>query len=299
MADTFESCWRKVLLFAPEVPVFLAREFVQQAFERVSESRPWGHLRKDAVLTTKASRSVTVTATLGSTTLTSSGGFLATDIGRQVKVTGASVPLYTVNTFTSVNEIDLLETYAGATGSVVVTILDAYLVLPMDFGRFETVVDPSNQRILPFWLTREELDWHDPHRTSSGDPARCLVPRGYSEVTSLAGRPLYEWWPQPTAARTYPALYFTRPPVLTDTQTLPGCAAWPGTRDKPNPYFNLALHNAKLAAFRADVLQLSLRDDDRMPMDLPQMPWETYRSWGLAMDTNLLRTSDATTLSYY
>ena len=315
MPDTFETCWRKVLLYAPEVPVFLAREFVQTAFERVCESRPWGHLRKEALLTTKASRSVTVTVTNGSTAVTSAAGFLATDIGRQLKVTGATPPIYTINTFTTASEIALLEAYQGTTGSVTATILDAYLVLPMDFGRFETVVDPSSQRILPFWLTREELDWHDPHRTSSGDPARCLIPRGFSEVTSLAGRPLYEWWPQPTAARTYPALYYTRPPVLADTDTLPGvvrdrgdvlitgalaeCAAWPGTRDRPNPYFNLNLHNAKLAQFRADLLQLSLRDDDVVPMDLPQMPWETYRSWGLAMDTNLLRSTDASLGAYY
>jgi hypothetical protein len=313
MAYTFEACWRKVLLHAPAVPPHLAREFVQQAFARACELRPWGHLRKEAHLQTLAARSLEVTFTTGSAAITSAAEFVATDVGRQLKVD--SLPIYTINTVVDASTATLLETYKGDSGAATATIVDAYLVCPADFGRFHTIVNPSNQRRVPFWFSEEALNEVDPHRTSSGDPARVLVSTGYSQVTSLAGRALYEWWPQPTSARVYPALYFTRPPTLADTDTLPGvlaqrgdvlvtgalaeCAQWPGTGDRPNPYFNLNLHRLKSEQFMRDVLSLALRDDDVYPMDLPQIDWAAAGAWELAFDTNLLRSTDATVADYY
>jgi hypothetical protein len=313
MAYTFEACWRKVLLFAPEVPPLLARTFVQDAFARASEIRPWGHLRKTVLLQTLASRTLTIGVTQGSPAITSVGGFVASDVGRQLRI--GSLPIYTIDTVTGANAATLVEAVVETTGNHTATIFDGYLVCPADFGRFQTIVDPTNQRQIPFWVSEEQLDRMDPHRTTRGDPARVLCSKGLSPVTSLLGRTLYEWWPQPTAARTYPALYFTRPPTLTDTQVLPGvwaqrgdilvtgalaeCARWPGNKDRPNPYFNLALHTSHAKQFQFDVLQLELRDDDQFPMDLPQVAWHDTSAWQLAFDTTLLRSTDATVGAYY
>lgn len=315
MAWTFEQCWRKVLLYAPEVPVFLARDFVQQAFARAAEDRPWAWKRVETHLQTQASRSLSVTFTNGSTAITSAGGFVAGDAGRQLTVAGASIPIYTIDSVTNANAAVLLETYKGSSGAATATIFDAYLVCPADFGSFLTIVDPSNQRQIPFWLTEETLNAVDPHRTSVGDPARLLVSKMYSQATPTLGRLLYEWWPRPSAARAYPALYLKRPQTLVDTDTLPGvlgqrgdvlvtgalaeCAAWPGTAGRPNPYFNLQTHRLKKLEFDEDVKALMLRDDDQFPMDYPTLPWHEYQTWQLAFDTNLLRASDATLSSYY
>lgn len=313
MASTFEQAWRKVLLYAPEVPPHLAREFVQQAYARLCEVRPWAHLRVETHLQTLASRSLSVTFTNGSTAITSAGGFVATDVGRQLTVD--SLPVYTIATVTSANAADLLETYKGTSGAATATIASRYLTCPADFGRFLTIVDPANQRQIPFWITEEALNAQDPHRTSSGDPARLLVAKGLSRVPSLLDRVLYEWWPYPTAARTYPALYLKRPQTLADTDAFAGvlgqrgdvlitgalaeCARWPGTAQRPNAYFNLNTHRLLAEQFKSEVLSLALRDDDLYPMDLPVLPWHEYQTGQLAYDTNLLRASDATLASYY
>lgn len=313
MAYTFEDVWRKVLLHAPEVPVFLAREFTQAAFAQACDMRPWLHQRVEVFLQTRASRTVTVTFLNGSTALTSAGGFVvATDPGRQIKVD--SIPIFTIDAVADVNTATLLDAWTGADGPQTATILDAYLVCPVDFGAFLTIADPSTQRIIPFWFTEEQLNAMDPHRTAAGDPARALFSKGVSAATPTLGRVLYEWWPQPTAARTYPALYRKRPPTLADRTVLPGvlaqrgdvliqgalaeCAQWPGTAQRPNPYFNLSLHQLKKAQFLAELTTLMLRDDDQGPMDLPQIPWHEYQAWQ-ATDPTLLRASDATLDSYY
>lgn len=310
---TFEQAWRRVLLFAPDVPAHLARVFVQQAYARLCERRPWAHLRTATLLQTTASRTLSVTFTNGSTAITSAAGFVASDVGRQIKVD--SLPIYTIDTVTNASAAVLVEQYAGSSGAATATIFDGYLVCPADLAEFISIVDPSNQRQIPFWISEERLDQVDPHRTTSGDPARLLVSRGLSRVTSLLDRVLYEWWPQPTAARVYPALYRKQPQTLADGDALPGvlrqrddvlvtgalaeCARWPGTAAKPNAYFNLNTHRLLQDSFEKDLLQLALRDDDLYPGDIPQVNWHDASGWGLAYDTALLRTSDADVGAYY
>ncbi len=312
MAYTFEQCWRKVLLYVPNLPAFLAREFVQQAYGRAAEMRPWAWKRKDTLLQTAASRSLTVTFTQGSTAITSAAAFVAADAGRQIKVT--SIPIYTIDSVTDASNAVLLETYLGASGAATATILDAYLVCPADFGSFHLIVDPSNRRVVPFWVSDEYLNLVDPHRTSSDTQARLLVHKGLSTRTATLNQVLYEWWPQPTSAKTFPARYFTRPQLLADTDAFKGvlgergdvlvtgalaeAARWPGTNERPNPYFSLQNHQLLNAQFQKDLLALELRDDDVYGMDLPQVPWHEYGSWA-AYDTHLLRATDATLANYY
>lgn len=312
MADTFESCWRRVLLHAPEVPVFLARQWIQDVYRELGQSRPFVWLTRETHLSVRASRSVAVMATNGSTTLTSAGLFLSTDAGRQLKGT---LPIYSIAAFTDVNTITLDKPWAGSTGAATVTILDQYLACPTDFGAFKQIVDTSAMRVIPFWFTQDQLNAMDPHRTSTGDPQRLLVARGVSTITPTLGRMLYEWWPAPTAARTYPALYTIKPEALVDTDQFRGaladrgdvlvegalvyCARWPGTREKPNPYFNLQLAREHAQVYEAKKRQISLRDDDMEPQDLGTIPWHEYSHWGLAFDTDLLRRSDATVDAYY
>lgn len=311
MADTFESCWRRVLLSAPEVPVFLARQWIQDVYRELGQSRPFLWLKREVHLTVLASRSIEVTVTQGSTTVTSAALFVATDSGRQLRTT---LPIYSI-IFVDASTITLDKPWAGDSGTITVTILDQYLACPADFGAFTDVVDTNNQRTIPWWFTQDQLNASDPHRTSSGDPQRMLVARGISQITPTLGRVLYEWWPSPTTARTYPARYTIKPEALVDTDQFRGaladrgdvlvegalvrCARWPGTREKPNPYFNLQLARTHQDEFERKKLQISLRDDDMDPQDLGTIPWHEYTSWGLAYDTNLLRRSDATVADYY
>jgi hypothetical protein len=315
MPWTIEQCWRQVLLYAPAVPVFLARTWVQEAYAKLSEDRPWMWLRKETHLQTLASRSLSITFTQGSLAITSAAEFVASDAGRQLWVDGSPLPIYTINTVTDASNAILLETYAGSSGAASATIYDGFLYTPQDFGQFLTIVDPSVRRQIPFWLAEEVLDRVDPQRSTSGDPSRLLVSYGLSQRAATLGRVLYQWWPKPTAARTYPALYIARPVALADTFILQGvlrergdvlvqgalveAARWPGTAERPNPYFNLNLWRTMQESYTREQLQLALRDDDQAPMDLPQLDWSQMSGWQLAYDTTLLRASDYTLADYY
>jgi hypothetical protein len=76
-------------------------------------------------------------------------------------------------------------------------------------------------------------------------------------------------------------------------------ARWPGTAERPNPYFNLNLWRTMQESYTREQLQLALRDDDQAPMDLPQLDWSQMSGWQLAYDTTLLRASDYTLADYY
>lgn len=303
---TFETAWRAVLLQAPDVPVFLARNWVQQAFARLSEDRPWVWQRKAVNLSTLASRSLTVGVTAASTAITSSAGFVASDAGRQFRV--SSLPIYTILSVTSASAAVLDLPYTGSTDAAATgTILSAYVTVPSDFGAWLSIMDSVASRPLPFDLSAEARDQSDPLRLSSGDV------RGLNAARPAASGLLqYEWWPYPSAARTYAALYRTRPATLADSDVLPGvlgqrmdllitgalmeCAKWPGTGSHPNAYFNLSTYQLLKKEFEEERRKLALRDDDQFAQDWGTAPSPTSGPWG---DTHYLRASDATLADYY
>src|SRR5258708_7952038 len=133
---TFEDAWRRVKLHAAAAPDGLCQYWVQQAYNRVLEMRPWAFLRKQALLNTMAARTVSCTVTINSTTVTAAGGtFLASDVGNQLRI--ASFPIYTIASVTGPGDGCTLDLpYAdtanirGASGSV----LTAYFTAPSAFG---------------------------------------------------------------------------------------------------------------------------------------------------------------------
>src|SRR4030095_14607345 len=69
-------------------------------------------------------------------------------------------------------------------------------------------------------------------------------------------------------------------------------ALWPGTGEKPNPYFNAGVAQTKANEFKYGVQMLSLRDDEQAPTDL----WDAWEmaSCGCGCGTGAdPRTTDA------
>jgi hypothetical protein len=243
------------------------------------------------------------------------GLFVAGDAGRQFAV--GSFPVYTIASVTDANGIELDRPYGETTNAAVTTakVFDAYATLPADFGSFRLIADPYNQRRLAFWIHEDQLNLLDPARLSSDTGPRLLASRAPSTYSGTLGRAQYEYWPQPTSARSYPALYNIQPDNLTDTDTFTGvlaeggqilvdgalarCARWPGTPDLPNPYFNLALAQSHDEAFREGIQRLSLKDDSVYPDDLTQVHWERWPVGDLAYNDTSLRASDATVGDLY
>lgn len=316
MADTFGDCWRRVRLYVPAAPTFLVREWVNVSWKRLAKLRHWTFLRGELRLTIGAARTLAaVTVTQGSSTITSAGLFLAGDAGRQFRV--GSTPIYTVQTFTDVNTLVLDQPYGEDTSAIARgTIFDGYATMPADFESFRLIVDPYNQRRLAWWVTEDQLNILDPTSQISDNGPRALVARGGgSTYLPTLGRVQYSYWPRPTAARSYPAIYNKQAARINDTTVFSGvladgadviidgalaeAALWPGTTDLPNPYFSVNTAREKKAAFLDGVQHLSLRDDDQAPDDLATVHWERWPLADLAYNDLALRASDASVGDLY
>jgi hypothetical protein len=274
--------------------------------------RPWGFTRVHAQLTIPAARSVGVTFAAFSTIVTSAAQFLATDVGLQIRV--GNVPIYTIQTYVDASTITIDMPYTGIAGAQTAQILGVYQTMPADFGAFELIVDTTMQRIIPWWFTQEDLARVDPMRFSSGDLQRALVSRQLSTVPATLGQVQYEWWPAPTSPKSFPYYYRQQAQALADTAPLLGvlsarvlevgalayCAAWPGTADKKNPYFNLMLHKQLQDEFDKQCAKLELRDDDQAQQTWVALPYHRWTVADLGFgDTHTLRSTDASIGAYY
>lgn len=311
---TFGDVWRKVKLHVPSAPPLLCRNWVQDAYRDLCDRRGWTFLVMEGQLVFADARTLTATVTLGSATVTSAALFVNGDAGRQFRV--GSFPVYTILTVVDPSTITLDRAYEtfDATGAQSATILDAYATLPVAFGRFVTVLDPINQRLIPWWATQEELDLIDPTRQASDGPPRLLVARKLSEYTLTAGQLQYEYWPVPTSAGALQYYAIKRPIDLADEDAFVGllatradilelgalarAALWPGTAEVKNPYFDLRLAAALQMKFDALANQLDLRDDDQSQQSWSTIPWHRWSAWGWAYDTHLLQQTDATVADY-
>jgi hypothetical protein len=312
---TYGDLWRTVRLYVPGAPTFLCREWVNVAYKALARSRSWGFLRGELRLTIQASRSLaSVSVINGSATVTSIGLFGAADGGRQFAV--GTFPVYTIQTVVDANTIVLDRAYGEPTsGMAVAKIFDAYATMPADFGSFRVIADPYNERRLAFWIHEDQLNLLDPIRRTSDTGPRLLAARAPSTYIPTLGRMQYEYWPQPTQARSYPALYNIQADNLVDGDTLTGvlgdggqvlidgalaqAARWPGTTDLPNPYFNIQLASVYDAHFREGIQKLSLKDDAIYPDDLQQVHWERWPLGDLAYNDQSLRASDASVADLY
>lgn len=303
-------------LYVPAAPTFLVREWVNVSWKRLAKARHWTFLRGELRLTIGAARALAVVGvTQGSSTITSAGLFLAGDAGRQFRV--GSTPIYTVQTFTDVNTLVLDQPYGEDTSAVARgTIFDGYATMPADFESFRLIVDPYNQRRLAWWVTEDQLNILDPTSQISDNGPRTLVARGGgSTYLPTLGRVQYSYWPRPTTARSYPAIYNKQAARIDDTTTFHGvladgaevvidgalaeAALWPGTPDQPNPYFNVSTAREKKVAFLDGVQHLSLRDDEQAPDDLATVHWERWPLADLAYNDLALRASDASVGDLY
>jgi len=313
MAATYAEVWRIVKLHASAAPTFLVREWVNDAWKTLSRMRPWVFLRALGVIQLSASRAVSVTVTKGSATVTSAGAFVASDDGRQFRI--APAMLYTIIAVPDVNTITLDRIYGEENASASALIFDGYYVTPADFGSFDLIADPYNQRRLAFWITADQMNLLDPTRQAGDSGPRLLATAIPSTHPLTLGRIQFELWPRPTAARSYPYYYFKQAANLADSFVFTGvmadagdvlqkgalhqCARWPGTTDKPNPYFNLTLADRLEKEFLAGVQRLSLRDDDQQGSDLARVHWEHWPLADLAYNDQSLRSTDATIADLY
>lgn len=314
MPQTFGDTWRGVRLNVPDAPVMLCRQWVQDAWNDLAHRYGWGFLVNAGQITFLASRSLAVTVTQGSPIVTSAGLFVSTDATRTFSV--GTYPLYQIQSVDSANQITLvLPFYGTGAGAVTGYIQDAYTTMADNFGRFVAVVDPINQRLVPWWATQEEMDLLDPTRTSVESTPRMLGAAQASQLPQTMGQMQYELWPKPSAAGALQYYQVLTPAALRDADLFPGvlrnrtdvlrsgalarCARWPGTQDRKNPYYSLGLATQHQTEFDKQILRLDLRDDDQFQQSWATIPWQRWSAWSWAYDTRLLQASDATIGDYW
>jgi hypothetical protein len=281
MSDTFADVYRTVMLRCPMAPAMLARDWVKEALKRAWDSNNWSFGRCESAFSVNDQDSGTVNVTEGSDYVPGVGiTFASTDLYRQFRV--GSGPVYTIKCVdTDANQIQLDRVYYGQTQSAVsCTVLDAYITMPSDFGKFIVVLDPTDFFQIRHWVTEEELNAWDPQRTSTGTPW-ALVSRRLGSIGTIDDRVQYELWPYATSNHEYWYFYYKRPPDLADTDEIPGilgtrtdivrtgalaeAARWPGTENRKNPYFNLQLADKLEKKFLGDLARLEVQDDDVFP----------------------------------
>lgn len=291
-ANSFLETTNSLRLYVPQLPITLAQQFIRDRYRRILERRDWSALRKEAEFVLNDAKTAgTVAIVRGATTVTGTGtAFAAGDVGRQFK-SGNGSPIYTIATVNAgAQTLTIDRNFGGATVTAAsYFILDAYLTVPSDFLRFVAVVDPLQGWRLRHWITSEELMTMDPQRTFMGQPY-ILADRMYS-----SGIPQYEAWPYNTTARTLYYTYMSRALDLIQDADIPiwplrsdvivagalaDVARWPGTPDKPNPYFaNPNYWKSYEGTFEDQMIDLERRDEEVYMTMLQQYP---YNQGGLA-----------------
>jgi len=171
--------------------------------------------------------------------------------------------------------------------------VNPYVVMPPDFAMFEYVVNPTLRRKISFTHSLDELTKVDPGFIAMGPPGALIAVSPSTDPATL-GQAQYQYYPMGYAQLQ--GMYYSNPGRLTDTFTLPlqmadgaevlvagalaHAALWPGTGEKPNPYFNAGLAQTKTEEFKLGVQMLSLRDDEIYPDDLWDNHWP-YADCGL------------------
>ena len=283
MADSFGEMYRALLLWVPDLPIFLAQQFVRDRYRNIATSRPWGALRANGEIVVDAMKvDGSVTTVHGSTSVQGvDTAWTVTDEGRQF-MTGGRAPIYNITAVDVTNQVLTLDrAYAGTSASgVTYRVLDAYVTMSTDFARFIVVSDSINNWRVQHWLTLHDLNRIDPSRMTYGTPwglfDRAFSPDGLS--------PQYELWPYCASTRIFPYYYFRKPTDLVeDTDTPVGgisgdiivkgalmdVCRWPGTVDRPNPLF--AQHRSLYPTFRAEYEDLMVNAE--------KQDEETYINW--------------------
>lgn len=309
---TFYDLWMSMRLYVPGAPVFLLQKWMKNVFRELVDRRMWSWQLSEGQLVWQDARDLAeVTVAFGSREVDSAALFVAADVGRNFRV--GTYPIYTVVQMITPSRILLDRPYEGTGADGVITdnatILDAYVTLPPSFESFVAVLDPVNQRQIPWWATWQELDVIDPIRMAAESVPRLLAAATPSVLPATLGQTRYEYYPKPISHGALQYIAKAVPFSMGDTDPLPGllqhrqdvveagmlakAARWPGTADVKNPYFNLALAREQQAEFERLANQLDIRDDDVYQQSIDRYPWHRWNAWTWAYDTHLLQQTDA------
>lgn len=276
MADNFGQLWKRLLVYAPEVPLPLAQEFINTAYSRALAYGSWSGLRKETEFIFPGPYSTGTATVVQESAVVSGSGTTWTSAmqGRQFFIDAG--PSYTIEEVTSATSLTLDRPYGGVDASgLTYTIQKVIVTAPSDMLALKSVRDMENNWKLRLDFKQEQIDAFDAQRTSVGTPWMLAT-----ASPSSAGLVRYELWPRLGAAKTYSVRYLRKPGLLsvsTDTPIFPISARrellingalselckWPGTSANKNPFFGMAQHQIYEQSFLTE-LKICQREDQEI-----------------------------------
>ena len=307
MSDqTFEQLWRFMMVYFPECPLPIAQQCVNTAYSKGLRRGRWAGQRASSVFNIEAPIPGTgLRTTLGSTTFINLDSVLepwdSTMLGKQVVIDGVG-PYYTILAVdtTTLNHTITTDIAASTTAAGQdYTIQQIYLTPPSDFASFLSVIDQENNWKLHLTYAQEQLDYFDGQRSTTGTP--FILAGGVPYATpsgETVPRPRFELWPRTAGVKSYPYHYVKRLPLLSAASDRPifpfvgdvlrhgalaELALWPGTKQLPNPYFDMQQHMMHRQIFEDGLKEIE-RDDQELAQtmisyhdNLPFAPFDA--SW--------------------
>ena len=263
----------------------------------------WTDTRKDAeFLLPDAYTTGTITVTNGSTSVLGAGVDFTNGslyVGRQLSV-GNIAPFYTITAVTQAIALGTYDTltldraYANSTeAGVTFSIGQYYVEFPTDLYVLERIRDQANGwYLITQTYNQEYLDRVDVRRQSTGTPTLCVSAPSRTDGATGIVYPRYELWPRVQAKRFYAYRYRSNPELQSNSDrpisslspevlvfgALRQAAIWPGTKDKPNPYFSQELH-ATYTKMYDDALQNSIQQDMERNQEMVQIADDPRRSF--------------------
>lgn len=288
---TYPDIWNQVLLRAPDTGPFLAQNFVRNSFLRIAERRRWSWLIKFGQFISPAPYVTgTVSVTQGSTTVTGVGTLWTTAsptlLYQQFRI-GLTAPIYTIITVTDDTHLELDSPYGGATATnTVYRIYQCFFPTPTDYHSMLTLWDPAMNWQLYLNIKQEQLNIWDAQRATMGN-AYSVSYRDTSQyyignTATTPGVPRLELWPH-SLSRTFPCLYESRCIDISEPgailpryirgdmlleMSLAEAAYYPGTRDKPNAYKDLAAARRHEQKAELMIAEAERQDDETDMQDL-------------------------------
>lgn len=234
MPGTFGDLSAQLTGVLPGLSPILADTFINNAWRRVRDQRPWSFLTRDAVVICPAQVSTgTCNITRYSATVIGSAA------ARTALLAIAAPPLDTLQIrfmgLASTSQIYSIASYVDTNPTITLTLdrvvqeptntISAYLlyrcyIAPPDptFASWESLDDMANAIQITggrLSYTSAYFDVRDPQRQALGQAYYCGLFRR-STVAADLQLPLYELWPGPTQGQTFYARYRSRGDDFTD-----------------------------------------------------------------------------------
>lgn len=281
MSDqTFEALFKRLLVHAPDLSWPLAQEFVNTAYSRALALHDWSALRsRQDVFTPAVYSTGTIAMVQGSTTVTGSGTAWTSDMeGRQIYVDGQ--PYFTILQVVGPTQVTVDRAWAQANEAGLSYEIGLYIfTAPSDFLHFISFTDPANNWRLHTDFLSEDVDRWDAERSSAGTPFLVLNQgvTGSGYATIAAGLRRFELYPRPTGEHLYSYTYYRKPALLSAYSDRPiwplrgdalraGAIAelckWPGTKQTPNPHFDLNLYALYEQDFQREIGRCAREDQE-------------------------------------